>query len=139
GRRWAGLNMPGVAAATRFNTLMTGAKLAPLALIIVVGIGALNAERLAVSMPATTDLARASVLLMFAFFGIESALVPSGEVRDPSRTIPRAIAIAMIGVVIIYLAIQLVAQSALGPLLGESSTPVADAGGVLLGRWGRTF
>jgi basic amino acid/polyamine antiporter, APA family len=136
---FSGLNVLGVAAATRFNLVMTIAKLAPLALLIVVGIGALNADRLSVTMPAGDDLARASVFLMFAFFGIESALVPSGEVKNPSRTIPRAIAIAMIGVVVIYLAIQLVAQSALGARLGESSTPVADAGGALLGSWGRTF
>jgi amino acid transporter len=75
---------------------------------------------------------------MFAFLGIESALVPSGEVKDPSRTVPRAIAIAMIGIVIVYLAIQIVSQSALGPALGDSKTPVADAAGVVLGPWGRT-
>jgi amino acid transporter len=52
---------------------------------------------------------------------------------------PRAIAIAMVAVVIVYLAIQLVAQSALGAALGSSKTPVADAAGALLGPWGRTF
>jgi APA family basic amino acid/polyamine antiporter len=111
---FAGLNVLGVANAARFNVVMTIAKLVPLALVIVVG------------------------LASFAFLGIESALVPSGEVKDPSRTVPRAIAIAMIGVVIVYLAIQIVAQSALGTELGASKTPVADAAGVLLGSWGRT-
>jgi amino acid transporter len=52
---------------------------------------------------------------------------------------PRAIAIAMVGVVIVYLSVQLVTQSALGPALGTSKTPVADAGGALLGAWGRTL
>lgn len=135
---FAGLNILGVANATRFNVAMTIAKLVPLALVILVGLMALQGERLAVTTPAPTDLARGSIFLMFAFLGIESALVPSGEVKDPSRTVPRAIAIAMIGVVIIYLAIQIVAQSALGPALGDSKTPVADAAGVLLGSWGRT-
>jgi len=45
----------------------------------------------------------------------------------------------MVSVVVIYLAVQLVAQSALGGALGESNTPVADAGGKLLGASGRTF
>ena len=42
----------------------------------------------------TTDTwpadARAATILIFAFMGVESALVPSGEVRDPARTVPRA-------------------------------------------------
>jgi basic amino acid/polyamine antiporter, APA family len=135
----AGLNVLGVANATRFNVVMTVAKLAPLALVIVVGVTALDADRLAVTVPQPGDMARGSVFLMFAFLGVESALVPSGEVKDPARTIPRAIAIAMISVVIVYLAIQLVTQSAMGDALGQSKTPVADAAGVLLGGWGRTF
>jgi amino acid transporter len=118
---------------------MTIAKLAPLALVIVVGIASLDSERLAITPTTGGDLARGSIFLMFAFLGIESALVPSGEVKDPSRTVPRAIAIAMIGVVVIYLLIQLVAQSALGDALGDSATPVADAGGALLGSSGRKF
>jgi amino acid transporter len=136
---FAGLNVLGVANATRFNVLMTVAKLAPIALVIVVGLAALKADRLVLTSAPTGDLARGSIMLMFAFLGIESALVPSGEVRDPSRTIPRAIAIAMIGVVIVYVLVQLVTQSALGNALGTSATPVADAAGVLLGSWGRTF
>jgi APA family basic amino acid/polyamine antiporter len=136
---FAGLNIFGIAAATRFNVAMTIAKLAPLALVIIAGLASLNTERVAMTAPDGGALARGSIVLMFAFLGIESALVPSGEVKNPSRTIPRAIAIAMIGVVVIYLAVQLVAQSALGAALGTSTTPVADAGGALLGSWGRTF
>jgi amino acid transporter len=136
---FAAVNVRGVVNATRFNVVMTFAKLAPLALVIVVGLAALHGDRLAPVVPKAGPLARGSVFLMFAFLGIESALVPSGEVKDPSRTIPRAIAIAMVGVVIVYLAVQLVAQSALGAALGASPTPVADAAGVLLGPWGRTF
>jgi amino acid transporter len=136
---FAGLNMLGIAAATRFNVVMTIAKLAPLALVIIAGLASLNSERVALTTPDGGELARGSIVLMFAFLGIESALVPSGEVKDPSRTIPRAIAIAMIAVVIVYLSVQLVAQSALGAALGTSTTPVADAGGALLGSWGKNF
>ena len=136
---FGGLNLLGVSAATRFNVVMTIAKLAPLALVIIAGLASLDPDRLAISAPTGKDLSRGSIFLMFAFLGIESALVPSGEVKDPSRTVPRAIAIAMITVVVIYLCVQLVAQSALGDALGPSTTPVADAGGRLLGEWGRTF
>lgn len=135
---FAGLNVLGVANATRFNVAMTLAKLAPLALVIIVGLAALNTDRLAITAaPEMGDVARGSIFLLFAFLGIESALVPSGEVKDPSRTMPRAIAIAMIGIVIVYMCVQVVAQSALGDALGTSKTPVADAGGVLMGSWGK--
>jgi amino acid transporter len=137
---FSGLNVLGVANATRFNVLMTIAKLAPLALVIAVGLASLNADRLTIAAaPPAGDVARGSIFLMFAFLGIESALVPSGEVRDPARTMPRAIAIAMVGIVIVYMCVQLVAQSALGDALGSSKNPVADAAGVLLGPWGRTL
>lgn len=135
---FAGLNVLGIVAATRFNVAMTIAKLAPLALVILVGLPALKGDRLALTSTTASDVSRGSVFLIFAFLGIESALVPSGEVKDPSRTMPRAIGIAMVGVVFVYLAIQLVTQSALGGALGASKTPVADAAGTLLGGWGRT-
>ena len=47
---------------------------------------------------------------MFAFFGIESSLTPSGEVRNPARTVPRAIYLALGLTTVIYILIQLVAQ-----------------------------
>lgn len=137
---FAGLNVLGVANATRFNVVMTLAKLAPLGLVIIVGLASLNTDRLAIATaPAMPDLARGSILLMFAFLGIESALVPSGEVKDPSRTMPRAIAIAMVGIVIVYMCVQLVTQSAIGDALAGSKTPVADAAGALLGSWGKSL
>ena len=49
-----------------------------------------------------------------------SALIPSGEVRDPERTVPRAIALAMVGVTVLYIALQVVAQGILGAALPQS-------------------
>lgn len=136
----AALNVFGVGNATRFNSIMTVAKLAPLAIIILVGLFSLRPDRLAIgNAPPAGDLARGSIFLLFAFLGVESALVPSGEVRTPTRTIPRAIAMALAAVVAIYICVQVVTQSALGPALSNSKTPVADAGGILLGPSGRTL
>jgi APA family basic amino acid/polyamine antiporter len=134
------LNIFGVGVATRFNAIMTVAKLAPLAIIIVAGLLSLRTDRLALGpAPAAGNLARGSILLLFAFLGVESALVPSGEVRNPARTVPRAIGIALAAVVVIYMCVQLIAQSALGPALATSKTPVADAAGALLGPSGKTL
>jgi len=81
-------------------------------------------------------VARTSLLLIFAFAGIECALVPSGEVRDTARTVPRAIALAMFGITALYILLQVVAQGILGPGLADSTvSPLADAARVSLGGW----
>ena len=131
------LNAIGIANATRFNTAMTVAKITPLLLMVGAGVLALHPARMAITIPSPAPLARASLLLIFAFLGVESALVPTGEVRDPERTVPRAIAIALGTVFVGYVLVQLVAQSALGDALAGSKTPVADAAGALMGEGGR--
>src|SRR6185503_13926396 len=79
-----------------------------------------------------------SGIVIFAFMGIESALGPSGEVRDPSRTVPRAAFLALLGVCVLYLAVQAVAQGILGATLGSTAiTPLAAAAGAAVGEPGR--
>lgn len=136
----AALNVAGVRQGARFNAAATVAKLVPLAAVIVAGAFVVRPGHLAVAhAPAAGDLARATVVSIFAFAGVESALVPSGEVRDPARTVPRAIAVAMGGVTLLYLALQLVAQGVLGPALAASRAPLADVAGVALGAPGRAL
>ncbi len=135
-----GVNMIGVSQGSRLNQITTVAKLAPLLLLIVVGVFSIQGENLAITtVPASGDVLRASIVLIFAFTGIETALVPSGEVQSPSRTVPHAIFVAMIGVTLLYVALQYVAQGVLGAALATSATPLADAAGIVLGPWGRTL
>jgi APA family basic amino acid/polyamine antiporter len=130
----ASVNVAGVRGAGRFNATMTVLKLLPLLLVLVVGLFALDPSRISVTTPVTARaVGSATALLIFAFLGVEAALIPSGEVRDPERTIPRAIFLAIGAVTVIYVGVQLVAQSALGPALPGSPTPVADAASVVLG------
>jgi len=85
------------------------------------------------------DVARNSTLLIFAFAGVESALAPSGEVKDIARTVPRAVFIALSGITLLYVGLQMVAQGVLGPELATARTPLADAAGRVFGPWGRTL
>jgi amino acid transporter len=136
----AALNVVGVRGASRFNTAVTVAKLVPLVALVVFGSAAVVPGNLTWhAAPPVRDVARASTLLIFAFLGVESALAPSGEVRDPRRTIPRAIFIAMGAVTVIYLTVQVVAQGVLGPALAGRAAPLADAAGAALGAPGRTL
>lgn len=133
-------NVRGVGGVTRFNAVATIAKLLPLALLVIVGLATMRWSNLAwTTPPSFTGVSRASVLLVFAFLGVESALVPSGEVKDPARTVPRAIFVAMAVVALLYVAIQLVAQGLLGAALPGDATPLASAANVALGPAGRTL
>ncbi len=134
------LNITGVRGASRFNAVMTLAKLLPLLVFIVFGLGAMHGDNLRWgATPDASHLSRASIVIIFAFLGVESALVPGAEVRDPARTVPRAIFIAMAAVTVIYLVIQIVAQGTLGPALAGQKTPLAEAAAVSLGGAGRTM
>ena len=137
---WTGINMRGVKVGVSLNTVVTIAKLLPLLLLAGVGVFFVRGEHLQiVTSPAPADFARMSLILVFAFAGIEVALIPSGEVRDPERTLPRAIALAMIGATVLYIALQVVAQGILGPALATSTVPLADAAGASLGGWARSL
>jgi APA family basic amino acid/polyamine antiporter len=136
----ATINILGVKQGSRLNGIATIAKLLPLVLLVVAGMVSIQRENLAIAtVPAVGDVTRASIVLIFAFSGVESALVPSGEVKDPARTVPRAVFLAMLTITVLYIAIQLVAQGVLGAALASSETPLADAAGVVFGEWGRNL
>ncbi len=121
------VNIRGVAGAARFITLATLVKLVPLVIFVVVGAIALASQPIAAGMlPDHDGFGRAVILALFAFCGMETPLGASGEVKDPQRTIPRALFISMAFVAVLYIAIQLVAEGLLGAKLGGSATPLAD-------------
>jgi APA family basic amino acid/polyamine antiporter len=134
---FTGTNVVGVRQGARLNLLATAVKLVPLVLLIAGGVFAIDPGHLRwATTPTAGDVSRASIFLIFVFAGIESALMPSGEVRDPARTVPRAVFIAMAVVTLVYLLIQIVAQGTLGRALVGSPTPLTDAAGSVFGPWG---
>jgi basic amino acid/polyamine antiporter, APA family len=67
-------------------------------------------------------------LLFFAFAGYARIATMGEEVRDPARTIPRAITLALAIVVAIYLVVGVAALLAAGPdRLAHSAAPLAEA------------
>ncbi len=135
------INVRSVRAGASVVTFVTLVKLIPLLIFIAAGIFYIKPGAISFSTPADNhSLGEAVLLLMFAFFGIEGALTPSGEVRNPARTVPRAIYIAIGLTTVVYLLIQFVTQGALGSHLAENTaTPLAVAAAVLLGNFGRTL
>jgi amino acid transporter len=122
----AWVNIRGTTLGSRLNGVSTLAKLVPLIAFVLLGMFHVQAANLAVTtMPSVGAVGEAGLLLMFAFFGMESALQVSGEVTDPSRTVPRAIAVALLGVALLYISVQLVAQGVLGSDLSLPATAKA--------------
>jgi APA family basic amino acid/polyamine antiporter len=122
------VNIGGIARGARLVAATATLKLAPLALFVVAGAGAMHGVNFSQTLHADTQgLGRAMILAVFAFIGMETPLCASGEVREPSRTIPRALGLALVSITILYALIQIIAQGILGPGLATSSAPLADA------------
>jgi len=138
---FATINILGVSRGARVNTVLTVAKILPLLLLIAGGLFAIDSANLVIAdPPAISTLARSSILLIFAFAGIEAALVPGGEMKNPARTVPAAIFIAMVTITVLYAGLQFVAQGVLGPELANSkAAPLAEAAGVAIGGWAKTL
>jgi basic amino acid/polyamine antiporter, APA family len=86
------VNVTGIRRAALFGNFVTVAKLAPLLLFVLVGLVHIEPARLATAAPPTPgQFAQALLLLSFTLVGWESVAVAAGEIRDPQRTLPRAL------------------------------------------------
>jgi amino acid transporter len=139
----AWLNIRGTALGSRVNGISTLAKLIPLIAFVLIGLFHIHPANLVITtLPPLGTVGEAGLLLIFAFFGMESALQVSGEVTNPARTVPRAIALALSGVALLYVSVQLVAQGVLGSALSAPETakaPLAAAAEQFAGPAGGTL
>jgi amino acid transporter len=135
------INVRGVREGAGAVTIVTFAKLLPILLFIGAGIFFIHPANIGWPVwPGSKALGDSVVLLMFAFVGIEVALIPSGEVKNASRTVPRSAYLALVITTVIYILIQLVAQGTLGSdLANHPDAPLAEAAAKFLGNFGRTI
>lgn len=119
----------------KFNTV---AKLTPLLLLIILGWKDVSWENLTLGpFPEWANLGATSLILFFAFQGCETGLIVGGEVENPKKNVPKAIAISIAGVLVIYIAIQTICQGVLGSSLPEhTAAPLAETARVVLGPTG---
>ena len=109
-------------------------KFVPLALLIIVGAFFVVPGNLTwTELPTAGKIGDATLILFFAFVGIESALSVSGETNNPARTIPRALAMAIVMIALLYIGLQTVTQGVLGTALASSKQPLVDTAGVAMG------
>ncbi|QYZ80153.1 amino acid permease [Methanofollis formosanus] len=137
-------NILGVRAAGRLNDLLTIIKLLPLVVFVVAGLvfavvhPAHFLGNYRPFMPFGLEHAAYAVVLVFwAYVGFEMGTFPADEVKDPARSIPRAIVRGMAIVGIFYVMTNFVLYGLVpGGELAASTTPLVLAGTVLFGSLG---
>jgi basic amino acid/polyamine antiporter, APA family len=131
----ATLNVIGVKQGIGLVKITTVGKLVPLLLLISLGWKDVQWVNLQwETIPTIQQLGETSLILFFAFMGGDAALIIGGEIKNPQKTIPRAIFIGISSVLLIYILIQLVSQGVLGnELLMFKEAPLAEAGKLILG------
>src|SRR5215469_15696736 len=105
-------NCLGVRSGAKLSNLMTVAKLSPLALLILFGVARFTQHPQMIHAseivgPGLSTWLRAMVFLLFSFAGWESALIPTGEIKEPRRTIPFGLGAGLLACSIIYALLQL--------------------------------
>ena len=140
------VNFFGIRAGAWMQNVFTVLKLAAIALVVVVGLalahghlgGAMAAN---VAQPVQTGAFVGALLpVLFTYGGFHYLNDLAGEVRDPQRTLPRALALGMIGVVVCYLLVNIAYLVGLGHAgLASSKAPAADLMSHVFGARGATI
>jgi amino acid transporter len=132
------VNIRGVKSGVRLFVFNTFAKLLPLILLLLVGVTMVNFEYLMIrEMPSADSIGAAAIILFFAFAGAESALSASGEIKNPTKTVPLGLLFGLVGILALYVGLQSVSQGVLGPeLANNTEAPLAAVAKRVFGDWG---
>jgi amino acid transporter len=132
------VNIRGVKSGTHVSNVFTVAKLLPLLVFVIAGMVLLGGRLAAPGFEAGGGAwLPALLLLVFAYGGFESALMPMAEVTNPRRDTPFALFVALLVCAVVYTLIHMVVMTALPDAAGHSR-PVAEAARVFLGPVGAT-
>lgn len=127
------LNAVGVRAGMAAVYIISVLKLAPLILLILVGLPSVEwGVAAGANMPETESLGQTMLVLMYAFIGFEFSLIAAGETRNARKEIPKALVGTVVAISFCYALIQLVVMS-VGPDLGESDAPLVEVARRLMG------
>lgn len=127
----AAINVRGVRIGTQISNLLTIAKLLPLMILLMGGFWFIHIHG---SLPSDATGSHpirawinAIVLIVFAYSGFEAALIPAGEVKNPSHNTAAALMTAMIVVTITYSLLQVVVMRVLANPAQTNSPLLAAA------------
>ena len=132
------VNFFGVRQGTRLSDIFTVAKLLPLLMVILAGAALILFRTAPMSLkePISGSVwLQAFMLLVFAFGGFETALVPMGEAKDPRRDVVPALMITLILCTAVYSLVQWVVVGVLGNG-AQTDRPLAEVARVTMGERG---
>lgn len=129
------LNLGPTSVVARAETWIVGIKLALLVLFAVWGLTELRPEQLERPLPSGTGgVFSAAALLFTAYTGFNVITNMAGSVKDPRRTVPRAILLTILVSGLVYLGTVL-AMTASG-ITFFTATGVSQAAEAVMGSWG---
>ncbi|ADI73903.1 amino acid permease-associated region [Methanohalobium evestigatum Z-7303] len=124
----------GVKLSVRFAIIMTATGVMGLLVVIVIGLpymGSINY----LDVTSLSGLFEASALVFFAFLGFEEIVRLSQETKNPEKTTTKALVLAIVVTVSLYILIALTAVSVYNwQELAKSSAPLADVASVAFGK-----
>ncbi|MFD5176016.1 APC family permease [Nocardia sp. NPDC058379] len=128
------INYVGVQKSALATRVIVGLVLAVLAAVVVVGIGGDHSAATVLDAEiGAYGVLQAAGLLFFAFAGYARIATLGEEVRDPARTIPRAIMLALAGALVVYALVAVAALLTLGSgglaAAGDPLARVVEAAG----------
>ena len=122
-------NLRGIASTARLARVLLAGVLGVLLLVVLAAVLAGDPDPAALAVPEAVgvrDVLQSAGLLFFAFAGYARIATLGGEVRDPARTIPRAVRLALAAALLVYIAVSVSALLAVGaPALARSSAPLS--------------
>ena len=130
------LNAAGMRAGMAGIYIISILKLAPLALLILVGFPSVEWASVAGAQALPPgELGQTMLVMMYAFIGFEFSLISAGETRNARSAIPKALVGTVIAIALFYALIQLIVVSA-GADLGSSDAPLVEIARRVMGPWG---
>ena len=123
------INYVGVRQSANLNNVLVVSKILILLLFILLGLSFLNVGNFSPFAPrGVSGVLEGTALIFFAYGGYARVTTVAEEVKDASRTIPRAILLALILSTLLYVSISFVAVGLVGSQrLSQSGSPLADA------------
>lgn len=123
----AAVNCFGVTRTALLTRILVACSLLGLAVAVAVGFGSASASSPAPLPDASAyGVLQGAGLLFFAFAGYARIATMGEEVVDPSKTIPRAIVLALGGAVVVYVLVGIAVVQILGAGVVDSTAPLAD-------------
>jgi basic amino acid/polyamine antiporter, APA family len=122
------LNFTGVRHSSMVNITLVAANLIILAIFIVFGIAHLTLGNFQPFVPAPAGVLVGAYYIFFAYSGFGRAATVAEEIKDPERTVPRAILISILISTGFYLCVGVAAVGLVGaPALAQSAAPLTSA------------